>query len=92
MIIAKHKKTNSIYIVFCTGKQKMENGEWEDSVFYKRLSIDLKDNESVSELYSRTKQSFREDFEHIKMEDFKNKYGHDFKFPYMEGNFSGIFY
>ena len=85
MIIAKHKKTNSIYFVFCTGKQKMENGEWEDSVFYKRLSIDLKDNESVSELYSRTKQSF-------KMEDFKNKYGHDFKFPYMEGNFSGIFY
>ena len=90
MIIAKHRD-GGIYVVYFTGLMKMDDGKWDNAVIYKRLNIDLKSNESTSEVYVRQASSFKENFEHLTWQEFHSIAGKDFDIPEIEGNFSGIF-
>jgi hypothetical protein len=93
MIIAKHKD-GGIYTVHFTGIMKMENGTWQDAVIYQRVSILLKPDEKTDEIYVRSKESFKENFEHLTLQEFESEHGQAYgivdTFAFRP-KFSGIF-
>lgn len=90
MIIAKHKE-GGIYSVYFTGIMKMEDGTWQDAVVYQRVPILLKQDEKTDEIYIRSKESFRSNFEHITLEEFESIAGPGYSVFEFRPTFSGIF-